>query len=108
MPWTRPSRAGGPSCGTTRYAEFRVTGPMVSRALWRELVVRGHRTRYLAVPRMHNCPRSESSEERHQGVWRLVAPRLGSRRAGAGESAFFDRQIAVDVHADGRLNLLVA
>ena len=24
----------------TRYAEFRVTGPMVSRALWGELVVR--------------------------------------------------------------------
>jgi hypothetical protein len=103
-----PSRDGASSSATIRYAEFRVTGPMVSRALCGELVVRGHRTRYLALPRMHNCPQSESSEERHQGVWGLVAPRLGRRRAGAGESAFFDRQIAVEVHADGRLNLLVA
>jgi len=105
---TRSSRAGRWSWSSTRYDELRIAGPMVSRALCGELVVRGHRTRCLALSRMHNCPRSESSEECHQGVRRLVAPRLGSRRAGAGESAFFDRQIAVDVHADGRLNLLVA
>ena len=40
MPSTQLSWAGGSSCAMTHYAEFRVRGPMVSRALCGELVGR--------------------------------------------------------------------